>query len=116
MSTQEQAPVETPTDVAAPNGADGIDPFLWVELSLSETDAVYGWLMKPAQDGLTALDDPLVSRALTKMRQASDSVRQAVNIRSELHEAGLETEHLSDDELRELAQRLVHTGAPGLLG
>jgi hypothetical protein len=116
MSTQEQTITEAPAEEAPQAPAATADPFLWVELSLSEAEALYGWLMKPAHDGSTALDDPLISRALAKMREASESVRVAVNIRSELHEAGLATDHLSDDELRELAQKLSQTTARGLVG
>jgi hypothetical protein len=116
MSTQEQTTAEAPAEVSSPSIVQAMDPFLWLELTLSEADALYGWLMKPASDGSTALDDPLVSRALAKMREASDTVRVAVNIRNDLHEAGLATDHLSDDEVRELAQKLAQTTARGVAG
>jgi hypothetical protein len=116
MSTQEQTTEEAPGEVISPSGVAATDPFLWIELSLSEADALYGWLMKPAQDGSTALDDPLVSRALAKVREASDSVRAAVNIRNDLRDAGLATDHLSDDELRELAQKLTQSSTRGPVG
>jgi len=34
---------------------------LTLDLALSEAEALRTWLMKPAKDGTTSLDDPLVS-------------------------------------------------------
>ncbi len=114
MSTQEETTYETPAVAQPPDSAQEPDPVLWVGLSLSEAEGLYGWLMKPANDGSTALDDPLLSRALTKMREATDSVRTALKLRSDLQEAGLASDHLSDDQLRELAQKLAQSATPSL--
>ncbi|HEX4466142.1 MAG TPA: hypothetical protein VH025_03055 [Solirubrobacteraceae bacterium] len=124
MSTQEQtieqdvpevAPdVETETAPAAPVSREN-EPTLSVEFGLAEAEALYGWLMKPANDGSTAIEDPLVSRSLAKIRDATDVVRAAVNIRVQLQEVGLAAEHLSDEDLRELAGRLSQAAAPSLI-
>ena len=109
MSAQEQITEVTPPDVTLPSAAQEADPTIWIEFALSESEALYDWLMKPANDGSTALDDPLISKALAKMRDATASVRTALNLRRELSEAGLAAEHLSDEQLRDLAQRLAQT-------
>ncbi len=109
MSTQEQITEDAPVEITPTSTAHEADPTLAIELALSESEALYDWLLKPANDGSTALDDPLVSKALAKMRAATGSVRTALNLRRELREAGLEAEHLSDEQLRDLAQRLAQT-------
>jgi len=120
VSTQEETSFETPAaaeplDTAHPlDAAQGPDPVLWVGLTLSEAEGLYGWLMKPANDGSTALDDPIVSKAVAKMREATDPVRTALKVRRDLQEAGLVSDHLSDDQLRELAQKLAQSATPSL--
>jgi hypothetical protein len=111
MSAQEQITEEAPPDLRPPSPAQETDPILQLELALSESEALYDWLMKPANDGSTALDDPLVSKALAKVRDATGSVRTALNLRRELRECGLAAEHLSDEQLRDLAQRLAQTAS-----
>jgi hypothetical protein len=111
MSAQEQITEEAPPDLVPPSTAQETDPTLWIELALSESEALYDWLMKPANDGSTALDDPLVRKALAKMRDATGSVRTALNLRRELQDAGLAAEHLSDEQLRDLAHRLAQTAS-----
>jgi hypothetical protein len=111
MSAPEQITEEAPLELTQPSAGQETDPTLWIELALPEAEALYEWLMKPAHDGSTALDDPLVSKALGKMREATGSVRTALNLRRELNDAGLPAEHLSDEQLRDLAQRLAQTAS-----
>ncbi len=107
MSTTDQTtnqPVEK-TDQAF----DQLDtePTLALDLTLSEAEALRVWLLKPAGDGSTSLDDPLVSRALARLGREVDTARASVNVRHELRQAGLEVDHLSDDQLHELGRRVA---------
>ncbi|HEX3511425.1 MAG TPA: hypothetical protein VHT27_10045 [Solirubrobacteraceae bacterium] len=90
------------------------EPVLTFDLRFSEADALRAWLLKPAHDGSTSLDDPLVSRVLAELGRAVDAVRATWNVRSELSQAGLSVDHLSDDEVRELARRVADAALPGI--
>jgi hypothetical protein len=83
-----------------------------LDLDLSEAEALRTWLMKPAQDGSTSLDEPLVSRALTKLAMSIDTVLATVNVRRELEDAGLAVEHLSDEQVCELGRRVAQAANP----
>jgi hypothetical protein len=87
---------------------------LTLELPLSEAEALRTWLLKPAQDGTTSLDDPLVSRALTKLGTAVETVLATVNVRHELQQAGLTIDHLSDEQVCELGRRVAQAATPGI--
>jgi hypothetical protein len=92
------------------------EPTIALELGLSEGEALRAWLLKPAKDGTTSLDDPLVSRALTKLGRELDGVLATANVRRELEEAGLATDHFSDDQVRELGRRVAEAARPGMRG
>ncbi len=92
------------------------EPELTIEFALSEAEALRTWLLKPAQDGSTSLDDPLVSHTLTKLATAVDAVLATVNIRRELEQSGLAVDHLSDEQVCELGRRVAHAATPGIRG
>ncbi|MGC2372823.1 MAG: hypothetical protein WA484_03010 [Solirubrobacteraceae bacterium] len=87
---------------------------LTLDLALSEAEALRTWLLKPAQDGTTSLDDPLVSRALTKLGTAIDTVLATVNVRRELQQAGLAIDHLSDEQVCDLGRRVAQASTPSI--
>ena len=80
MSTTEQStnPIVATDDAPA----DGLaqEPTISLELGLDESEALRAWLLKPAKDGATSLDDPLVSRTLTKLGREVDAVLATVNV------------------------------------
>lgn len=84
-----------------------------LDLPLGEAEALRTWLMKPAQDGTTSLDEPLVSRALTKLALSIDTVLATVNVRRELQVAGLDVEHLTDEQVCDLGRRVAQAATPG---
>jgi hypothetical protein len=90
------------------------EPTLTLDLALSEAEALRTWLLKPAQDGTTSLDDPLVSRALTKLGTAIDTVLATVNVRRELRQAGLAIDHLSDEQVCDLGRRVAQAATPSI--
>ena len=87
---------------------------LTIDLALSEAEALRTWLLKPAKDGTTSLDDPLVSHALAKLGTAIDTVLTTVNVRHELQQAGVAVEHLTDEQVAELGRRVVQAATPGI--
>jgi hypothetical protein len=87
---------------------------LTLELSLGEAQALHAWLLKPAGDGTTALDDPLVNRTLAKLGRTVEAAQATVNVRRELAQSGLAVDHLSDEQVRELARRVTHAALPGI--
>ena len=92
----------------------GPDPTLTIDVSLSEAEALRTRLLKPGADGSTSLDDPLVSRVLTKLGQTVDAAHATVNVRRELEQAGLPVDHLSDEQVRDLGRRVTEVALPGI--
>jgi hypothetical protein len=90
------------------------EPRLMLDLSLTEAEALRTQLLKPAADGTTSLDDPLVNGALAKLGRAVDALHATVNVRRELEQAGLNVAHLSDDQVRELGRRITDASQPGI--
>jgi hypothetical protein len=97
-----------------PAGEGDHERTLTLELALSEAEALRTWLLKPAKDGTTSLEDPLVSHALTKLGTAIDTILSTVNVRHELKQAGLAVEHLTDEQVCELGRRVAHAATPGI--
>ena len=114
MTTTEQTanPIVEPHDLVVDQSEQ--EPTISLTLGLSESEALRAWLLKPAKDGATSLDDPLVSRALAKLGREVDAVLATVNIRRELEDAGLAVDHLSDEQVRVLARRVAEAARPGM--
>lgn len=107
------------TDRALEQTSEGVgdvdhEPTLTLDLALSEAEALRTWLLKPAQDGTTSLEDPLVSRTLTKLGTAIDTVLSTVNVRRELQQAGLAIDHLSDEQVCDLGRRVAQAATPSI--
>jgi hypothetical protein len=92
------------------------DARITFELPLHEAEALRTWLLKPAADGTTSLDDPVLNGILTKLGRAVDVVRATVNVRREMHQAGLDISHLSDEQVRELGRRVSDAAHPSIRG
>jgi hypothetical protein len=116
MSTVDQTIDQTVQTAGQPIEGFGPEPTITIELVLGEAQALRAWLLKPSKDGATALEDPLVSRALASLTRVIDSVQAVVNVRRELEQAGLDVVHLSDDQVRELGRRVTEAAGPGVRG
>jgi hypothetical protein len=77
-----------------------------LELTLSEAGALRAWLLKPAGDGSTALDDAFVNAAMKKLSGALDRLEAVANVRRELEDAGFPTGDLDDQQVAELGRRI----------
>jgi hypothetical protein len=90
------------------------EPRLTLDLGLREAESLRNWLLKPASDGTTALDDALVNSVLVELGRAVDAVQATVNVRRELEQAGLNVAHLTDDQVRELGRRVTEASLPSV--
>ena len=111
MTATDQRAEAAPAQAVADN-----EPRLSLDLGLSEAEAVRAWLLKPPTDGTTALDDPVLNGALTKLGHAVDGIRASMIVRYELEQVGLSVAHLSDEQVRELARRVTEATFPGIRG
>lgn len=99
---------------AEPLGDVAYEPTLAVELGLNEAEALRTWLLQSTRDGMTSLEDPLVSRTLAKLGSVVDAVLATMNVRRELQQAGLAVDHLSDEQVCELGRRVAQAAVPGI--
>jgi hypothetical protein len=83
-----------------------VETMVRLELTLSEAGALRAWLLKPAADGTTALDDALVNTAMKKLSGALDRLEAVANVRRELEDAGFPTGDLDDEQVAELGRRI----------
>lgn len=108
MSALDHVTTEQATGPSTGSWTLGIEePSIVLEFALAEAEALRAWLLKPAADGATSLDDPLVSRVLLRLGLEVDGARSAVNVRRELVQAGISVDHLSDEQIRELGSRIA---------
>jgi hypothetical protein len=108
VSTVDQTTTEQPPSPATGSWNLGVpEPRIELEFALAEAEALRAWLLKPAADGATSLDDPLVSRVLSRLGLEVDGARSAINVRRELVQAGISVDHLSDEQLRDLGSRIA---------
>ena len=108
MSTVDQTTTEQAPSPATGSWNLGVpEPRIELEFALAEAEALRAWLLKPAADGATSLDDPLVSRVLSRLGLEVDGARSAINVRRELVQAGIAVDHLSDEQLRDLGSRIA---------
>ena len=85
-----------------------------LDLSLEEANALRAWLLKPAADGSTALDDSLVNATLKKLAGAIDKIEAVGEIRRELEDAGFDTNGMDDDQVAELGRKIGQASSRGL--
>jgi len=114
VSTVDHATTEQSSSPATRSWTLGVpEPTIELEFALAEAEALRAWLLKPAADGATSLEDPLVSHVLSRPGLEVDGARSAINVRRELVQAGISVDHLSDEKLRELGSRIAAM-KPGL--
>jgi ketosteroid isomerase-like protein len=83
--------------------------------SFEEAEALNRWMLKPAQDGGLAADDAVVRPGLMKIRTAVEHAQAIAAVRHELEQAGVPTQHLSDQQVAQLGRR-ISQAAPRLGG
>jgi hypothetical protein len=85
-----------------------------LELTLNEASALRAWLLKPAADGSTALDDALVNTSLKKLSSQIDKIEAVGEIRRELEEAGFDTAGMEDELVAELGRKIGQASSRAL--
>jgi hypothetical protein len=85
---------------------------LTLDMDVREAEALRIWLLKPAADGTTALDDPLVNGALSTLGRTLDAIRAAVSVRREYEQAAVNIGHLSDEQVLDLGRRVSAAAQP----
>lgn len=99
----------------APSGATGPGNQITLTFSFEEAEALNRWMLKPAQDGGLAADDAAVRPGLMKIRTAVEHAQAIAAVRHELEQAGVPTQHLSDQQVAQLGRR-ISQAAPRLGG
>lgn len=94
---------------AAPGGGNQIT----LSFSFEEAEALNRWMLKPSQDGALAADDAAVRPGLMKIRTAVEQAQAIAAVRHELEQAGVPTQHLSDQQVAQLGRR-ISQAAPRL--
>jgi len=95
-----------------PNGrpdAAPVDSDLRLELSVAEAQALRSWLLKPAADGSSTMDDEVLKPVLVKLAHELDYREGVATVRQELEQAGLQTANLSDEQVAVLGRRISET-------
>jgi ketosteroid isomerase-like protein len=118
MENSAASPVEL-ANVASPFGGNGevaaSGNQITLTFSFEEAEALNRWMLKPAQDGGLASDDPAVVPGLMKIRTAVEHAQAIAAVRHELEQAGVPTQHLSDQQVAQLGRR-ISQAAPRLGG
>lgn len=109
------APTNDSGAAAAPPVTSGAGNSVTLTFTLEEADALNRWMLKPAQDGAIAADDAAVRPGLMKIRSAVEHAQAITEVRRELEQAGVPTQHLSDQQVAQLGRR-ISQAAPRLGG
>jgi ketosteroid isomerase-like protein len=102
-------------DGRAQAAATGAGNQITLTFSFEEAEALNRWMLKPSQDGGLAGDDALVRPGLMKIRTAVEHAQAIAAVRHELEQAGVPTQHLSDQQVAQLGRR-ISQAAPRLGG
>jgi ketosteroid isomerase-like protein len=100
---------------AAVTPAAGAGTHITLSFTFEEAEALNRWMLKPAQDGGLAADDAGVRPGLMKIRTAVEHAQAIAAVRHELEQAGVPTQHLSDQQVAQLGRR-ISQAAPRLGG
>jgi len=83
--------------------------------SFEEAEALNQWMLRPSHDGAIPADDPAVLPGLMKIRHAVEQAQAIAAVRHELEQAGIPTQHLTDQQVAQLGRR-ISQAAPRLAG
>lgn len=98
-----EASVQTPNGTAPEAPADSS---ITMQLSVAQAQALRGWLVKPAADGSSTMDDEVLKPVVDKLAHELDYREGVAAVRQELEHAGLQTAPLSDEQVAVLARRI----------
>jgi hypothetical protein len=81
-----------------------------LQLSIEEGRALKAWLLKPAADGASALEDAQLKSTLMQLGAQLDYIEGVSSVRNELEQAGFATENMSDEEVAALGRKIAEAG------
>jgi hypothetical protein len=87
--------------------AEPADSALTLELSVAEAQALRAWLLKPAADGSSTMNDAVLKPVIAKLSHDLDFREGVANVRVELEQAGLATAALSDEQVANLSRKIA---------
>ena len=82
------------------------DSKLQMELSVAEAQALRNWLLKPAADGSSTMDDEVLKPVMEKLCHELDHREGVAAVRHELEQAGLATARLTDEQVAALGAKI----------
>jgi hypothetical protein len=80
---------------------------LTLELSLAQAQALRTWLLKPAADGSSTMDDEVLKPVMSQLAHELDYREGVIAVRQELEQAGLATANLSDEQVAVLGRKIA---------
>jgi ketosteroid isomerase-like protein len=112
--TNSDAPAENGVALSTtPPGASS--NHITLTFTFEEAEALNRWMGKPSQEGGMADEDAAVRPGLMKIRTAVEHAQAISAVRHELEQAGVPTQHLSDQQVAHLGRR-ISQAAPRLGG
>lgn len=82
------------------------DSSLRMELTVAEAQALRNWLLKPAADGSSTMDDEVLKPMMEKLCHELDHREGVAAVRHELEQAGLATARLTDEQVASLGAKI----------
>jgi hypothetical protein len=82
------------------------DSSLRMELTVAEAQALRNWLLKPAADGSSTMDDEVLKPMMEKLCHELDHREGVAAVRHELEQAGLATARLTDEQVASLGTKI----------
>jgi hypothetical protein len=79
---------------------------LTMVLSFDQAKALRTWLLKPAADGSSTMDDEVLKPVINELCHELDHRDGVHAVRQELEQAGLATAQLSDEQVAVLGRRI----------
>jgi hypothetical protein len=77
-----------------------------MEFTVAEAQALRNWLLKPAVDGSSTMDDEVLKPVVDRLSHELDHRESVAAVRHELEQAGLATARLTDEQVASLSARI----------
>jgi hypothetical protein len=82
------------------------DSSLRMDLTVAEAQHLRNWLLKPAADGSSTMDDDVLKPVMEKLCHELDYREGVASVRHELEQAGLATARLTDEQVATLGSKI----------
>ena len=82
------------------------DSNLHMEFTVTEAQSLRNWLLKPAADGSSTMDDEVLKPVMDRLCHELDHRESVAAVRHELELAGLATARLTDEQVAALSAKI----------